>query len=79
MHCLSVPASWAGKFHDVPALTNVLPGWTGWAVLNVQPWYRGPTWWNSLDDEQKSARKVYCFKSAILHTDMFGVIPYSIP
>ena len=27
-----------GEFHDVPALTNVLPGWTGRAALNVQPW-----------------------------------------
>ncbi len=24
-------------FDDVPALTNVLPGWTGWAALDVQP------------------------------------------
>ena len=24
------------KIHDVPALTNVLPGWTSQAALNVQ-------------------------------------------
>ena len=28
-----VPAHHVGQFHDVPALTNVLPGWTGRAAL----------------------------------------------
>ncbi len=28
----------AGEFLDVPALTNVLPGWTGQAAINVKHW-----------------------------------------
>ena len=27
-----------GEFHDVPVLTNVLPGWKRRAAFNVQPW-----------------------------------------
>ena len=32
-----VPAQQAGGFHDVPALTSNLPGWTGRAAINVEP------------------------------------------
>ena len=37
MHSWSVPTWRAGEFQEVPALTNVLPAWTGRAALNVQP------------------------------------------